>query len=689
MRYPKSFFIISVLIFASCSIGSTEDELILTNDTSTSTSVTTLEKVPEPSTTTTSLLEEVCIGDNNKNIDFTKVRNIQIFLNKYGFNAGDEDGYLGSQTTNAIRRFQTYAGLYPDGDAGPITIEVMNNWTGCEKQSTQVQNTTTTTTLPATQNTTTTTIPSSTTTTVVSAEINSYSDDIGYFASVSLVDNNIQTILKGLNNSNSICGTPYYNNLDNNVLNYFDNGNVQSLNLLSNVFNESSAITQITSITNEEIIIQIQGNGDENYNFFFIEPYSSKIISLIPDNISISPGLTQATFLKQNLKKGYWFYSFAENGSGDIVKSSGLREFSINPPKSQFRDSQSTVEKVFFTKNGNFITYGENLSTGDQIEISFITDQILTTRENTTEVINLDASTISLTNDSQADVGELLLIDNELLYVESKNGNQYTVTRGYLNTILKEHIVGTSVKKVNQISESSIISDFAYLIIRNEDGLKFQAPLMGELSVNKFNLKGCPNGRYSFEEIKTFGWREQGSSTTSTSSNKNLVNSIFNKEFVITDSSINYQPPSLKGSDSNSGKFLNDGPRNLTVSTGNSVTFSFNGLTQGSTEIRFVKLNFQMIPTDSSKFTKNKSVILKVTNGNYNFTINFQSFTNNESKSKNIWEKGYKYIFKDFEVFDELSKTTFSNNGNIKYDSNKEESQHSAYYLDQFSFVVP
>ena len=37
-------------------------------------------------------------------------------------------------------------------------------------------------------------------------------------------------------------------------------------------------------------------NGDENFNFFFIEPYSSKIISIIPDNLSISSGLTEATF---------------------------------------------------------------------------------------------------------------------------------------------------------------------------------------------------------------------------------------------------------------------------------------------------------------------------------------------------------------------------------------------------------
>ena len=98
-------------------------------------------------------------------------------MNKYNFDAGDEDGYLGLQTTNAIRRFQTYAGLYPDGDVGPITLETMNNWTGCETQSTQVQNTTTTTTLATAESTTTTTTPSSTTTTVVSSEINTNYDD--------------------------------------------------------------------------------------------------------------------------------------------------------------------------------------------------------------------------------------------------------------------------------------------------------------------------------------------------------------------------------------------------------------------------------------------------------------------------------------------------------------------------------
>jgi len=40
-------------------------------------------------------------------------------------------------------------------------------------------------------------------------------------------------------------------------------------------------------------------------------------------------------------------------------------------------------------------------------------------------------------------------------------------------------------------------------------------------------------------------------------------------------------------------------------------------------------------------------------------------------------------------VFDDFSKTTFENNGNVIYDSNRAQTQHDAYYLDQFSFLVP
>ena len=85
------------------------------------------QNIEEPTSTTTTssssttTTEFVCPPDNNTEIDFDNIKNVQIFLNKYGFNAGDEDGYLGPQTTNAIIRFQLYAGLKADGDVGQIT----------------------------------------------------------------------------------------------------------------------------------------------------------------------------------------------------------------------------------------------------------------------------------------------------------------------------------------------------------------------------------------------------------------------------------------------------------------------------------------------------------------------------------------------------------------------------------------
>ena len=62
---------------------------------------------------------------------------------------------------------------------------------------------------------------------------------------------------------------------------------------------------------------------------------------------------------------------------------------------------------------------------------------------------------------------------------------------------------------------------------------------------------------------------------------------------------------------------------------------------------------------------------------------------NSQSPLSDVWEKGYKYIFTGIEIFDDFSKTTFENNGNVIYDSNRAQTQHDAYYLDQFSFLVP
>ena len=71
---------------------------------------------------------------SNLNIDFDNVKNVQNFLNDMDI-AGEEDGYLGNQTVSAIKEFQKFAGLKPDGDPGPATRNSMNNWTGCEEKA--------------------------------------------------------------------------------------------------------------------------------------------------------------------------------------------------------------------------------------------------------------------------------------------------------------------------------------------------------------------------------------------------------------------------------------------------------------------------------------------------------------------------------------------------------------------------
>ena len=48
--------------------------------------------------------------------------------------------------------------------------------------------------------------------------------------------------IKGINNSSSLCGTPFYNNLDSGILNLYQNGNTKFNNFLSNKFEISNTM---------------------------------------------------------------------------------------------------------------------------------------------------------------------------------------------------------------------------------------------------------------------------------------------------------------------------------------------------------------------------------------------------------------------------------------------------------------
>ena len=74
------------------------------------------------------------------------------------------------------------------------------------------------------------------------------------------------------------------------------------------------------------------------------------------------------------------------------------------------------------------------------------------------------------------------MVGTELMKVLDKDGNNFTVERGYLNTEIKKHEIGVQVKAVKNLNKNTLISNFAYAVFRNEKGLRFQLPLGPELS---------------------------------------------------------------------------------------------------------------------------------------------------------------------------------------------------------------
>ena len=687
-----------VFVFVLCGTNDSVVEESIISIPETTTSIITTTTILD--TTTTVTVANSCIPDNNSNINFQNIRNVQIFLNKYGFNAGDEDGYLGQQTVNAVRDFQSFAGLVVDGDVGPSTINKMSSWTGCEERavstSSNNDSATTTTTLVETDSTTTTTIPSTTTTTVFAANTDLQNKSYGIVPHVSLTSNEVISLFKGVNTSNDVCGTPYMNSLNAGLLNQYSNGLVSdSLSVSNSNITESTITTEITDESSSQIKIKIVGDGSDKYKFYFISPFSSNISNIAPDSLSTSLNLTEATFNLDNFSSGVWFYTFAESGSGSVVKATGNREFSVGSISSQQVSSHSGIGKFLITsKNistGKYenIASGQGLSTSNSLNFVYITDNILDNRLDTSDEIKIDDTNIKLSNENQAFVSEVLLIGTELMKVESKDGNNFTVERGFLNTEIKAYSSGQAVKAIKNLNQESRISNFAYAVFRNETGMRFQVPLGPEMTTNELNLNKCNYDRYSLEQITTFSWRSSGSSTVNSISVKDKLNPLFDKAFVVNSGGQSYTPPSLNASDPVSGEFLNDGPRNLVVTEGDIVNFKFDGIVDGSSETRFVRIKFQLQPdTGSTKKSKSREIYIDLDNKNFNFKLNIEKVVSTETNLDNSWEDGYKYIFDSITLLDESTAVEIKNNQTIIYDYKSELGSHNAYYLDQFSFII-
>ena len=109
--------------------------------------------------------------------------------------------------------------------------------------------------------------------------------------------------------------------------------------------------------------------------------------------------LTEATFNLDNFSSGVWFYTFAESGSGSVVKATGNREFSVGTISSQQVSSHSGIGKFLMTSkntsNGKYenIASGQGLSTSNSLNIVYITDNILDNRLDTSDEIKIDDTT--------------------------------------------------------------------------------------------------------------------------------------------------------------------------------------------------------------------------------------------------------------------------------------------------------
>ena len=677
------------LLISFCGGSEVVDE---TTELTTTSSTITIQDT----TTTTELVaqetnEKDCIPDDNTEINLENNRAIQRFLNKYGFDVGEVDGYFGYQSTEALRKFQAFAGINPDGDLGPITKETIKNWTGCEEKVNSYTSIPTTTVVSNNEESEQASTSSTTTTTLGNVEIDNGQSNsaFGFIPSIGLDTNNLVSVFKGVSNNSSVCGTPFYNNIPGDALNYYSNGIISEKSILPSVHSQSSNTAKILTNTNDAFVIEILGNGDNTFNFYFIPPFSNQVTLIKPVTIDVSPGKTIATFSKNGLESGYWFFAYTENQSGQTIKSSSPREFTVGNAASQTYTGSIEAEILNFNINGRNVGGGENLSTSDVVTFSYITKGIYDEKPSTTKDIQKDDLEITLTNNEQANPGDLLVINKEIMKVLSKDNDKYKVQRGFNNTEPKKHLTGASVKQIKDLGSNKVNSTYAFLVLRSESGKKFQLRLNGEINSHSFSLSGCPNDRYLFEEIKTFSWREQGKSIVASNSTKNTTGSIFNKSFIVNEPNNGYSPPTLISTDSDSGNFANSGPRNVNLSAGSEAVFNFSGLQKGSSDLQFVEIKFQMLPTSgSSKSTTSRSIFFNV-NDDMDFKIKVDAIVSSKAFKSFEWESGYRYVFAELNVYDQHSKTTFKSNGQVSFDDLSNNTTHDVYYLDQFSFNIP
>ena len=563
----------------------------------------------------------------------------------------------------------------------------MRSYTGCESRINEyVPADTTTTTTIATEetttetSTTTTTVPVTTTTTVISA-----TNEYGFQGMVSPEDGNFIDVITTLNESNSFCSgiAPTYS--ENNQRS--DLGFPNPYNLyLSPPSLASGVTTQISSNTSSTFTIEVNGNGDENFKFYFIEPFSSSYINLEPISISTSPGTTQATFSKDGLTQGYWFYGYADNGSGGIVKADGLREFLAGPALVQNDVNINSFDNVWLHTSEDLISNGEYVANNSEMYITYIMDTGFNSFSTISNEVNDSTDSITLVSSDNYAVGDVILVDNEFMLIKEISAQTFTVERGHRNSLKQIHGIGTSVQKL--VTDSDMKAVRGYAIFKGEKGYQFAVSLGKEGVPTKFTISdSCPRDLYSLDYIKVYAWREKGESTSKSIDIGRADATISNDKFTLYQGIQDYIFPDMFASDLSNGQFLNLGPREETYTTGDTISFDFDGIVSGSNDIRYIELEFDMFPT-GSKSTSSRKVIFTPNNNGYKYTSKINSVSTTPVFKSDVWESGYRYVLSYVKINDGVSELIFKSNSELENTTTGTESTHTVYYLDQFTFTI-
>jgi len=678
MQKKNIYLFLIVFLLSFCS--SNDSTLVETTDLQISTTSTTTRLLETVTSTTTTTVVSGCIPEDNSSIDFKNLKNVQNFLNRYGFNAGTEDGLNGNQTIEAVKGFQAYAGLIVDGDLGPNTYAAMSGWTGCESRvNTYTPEESPTTTIIQENNTTTTTIPS-TTTTVVVENIN---NNFGYQSLVQPDSGELITIISAKKQNNNFCSGTF--NYSDSQKYKEDLGFTEIYKLYSSPpLLNSNATVQLYEQNQNTFSIRVTGNGDKNYRFYFIEPFTSNYVSIKPTNISTSTGITTAVFSKEDLKNGYWFFNHVDNGTGSIIKSSGVREFTVGNPPQQTSSNLDTLNNLWLHNSNGLIRNGTYLENGSNFYLTYITNSGFSTHSNLSSDLNNNSTKLFLVNGEKYTVGSVLLIDKELMLIKDKNNNELIVERGYKQSIVQSHNEGTTVKQL--VTSQNMRSTRGYAVFQGEKGYKFSISLGLEGDPTKISIgENCPKDFYKLSSVTLFSWREQGESSLRSYeySNQSMLS---DDSFTLYQGIENYKEPTIVSIDSESNTFLNSGPIDQSLTIGDRISFNFDGINKGSKEINFVELEFFMNPIGSKK-SKIRKVIFSVEN-NYKFTDIIDTITNETAFTTGSWEKGYKYYLKSLRINDGVTDVLYKSNGEVYNITTNTTSTHDVYYLDQFSFII-